>query len=314
MLHRGSSIALAALGLAAAAACQREAPAPAAREIPASAAPAPIRLVDVGFQTPESVLHDTDVDLYLVSNINGAPLEKDGNGFISRVSPEGRVTELKWIDGADDGVTLNAPKGLAIVGDTLYVTDIDAVRMFDRTSGAPKGEIEVPGATFLNDVAPAPGGGVYLTDSGLKAGASGFEPSGSAAVYEIGSDGKLKTLLKSKDLPGPNGVAADGERILVVTFGANELFTIEDGKKVVLATLPAGSLDGLVHLPDGRWAISSWESQSVYAGPLEGPFEVILSGVPAPADIGVDAKRNRLLVPRFQDSEVLIQPLAPPAP
>jgi hypothetical protein len=66
-----------------------------------------------------------------------------------------------------------------------------------------------------------------------------------------------------------------------------------------------------VKLPDGRWAISSWESKTVYAGPLEGPFAPLLTDVPGPADIGVDAKRNRLLVPLFINDEVLIQPLAP---
>ena len=304
--------ALVGLALGLALGCQPQATAPeAGRETPVPSAEAPLRLAGVGFATPESVLHDTEADLYLVSNINGSPLEKDDNGFIARVSPAGNVTELKWIDGAAAAVTLNAPKGLAIVGDTLYVTDIDTVRLFDRGTGAPKGEVKVPGATFLNDLAPAPGGGVYLSDSGLKAGASGFEPSGSAAVYEIGKDGKLRTLLKGADLPAPNGVAADEDRVLVVTFGAAELFTIEGGQKRVLATLPAGSLDGLAKLPDGRWAVSSWESQSVYAGPVDGPFEAILTDTQAPADISVDAKRGRLLVPKFMDDEVLIRPLQP---
>jgi hypothetical protein len=292
--------------------CQPVARAPdAATATAAASSPAPIRLAAVGFATPESVLHDTGSDLYLVSNINGAPLDKDDNGFIARVSPEGRVTELKWIDGASDDVTLNAPKGMAIVAGTLYVADIDTIRLFDRTTGAAKGEVPVAGATFLNDVAPAPGGGVYFTDSGLKAGASGFEPSGSDAVYRLAADGSVKAILEGPDLEAPNGIAVDGDRVLVVTFRGRELYAIEGGKRQALATLPAGSLDGLARLPDGRWAVSSWQSKTVYAGPAEGPFAPILTDVQAPADIGVDAKRDRLLVPKFLDDEVLIQPLAP---
>ncbi len=267
-------------------------------------------MADVGLATPESVLHDKEADVYLVSNINGSPLEKDDNGFISRLSPEGEVLTLKWIDGSSDEVTLNAPKGMAIVGDTLYVTDLDVVRMFDRNTGAPKGEIAVEGATFLNDLAPASGGGVLLTDSGLKAGDSGFEPSGSAAVYRISDDGEVETLLKAADLPAPNGIASDGDRVLVVTFGANELFTIKDGAREVLGRLPKGGLDGLAQLPDGRWAISSWDGQAVYAGPVTGPFEPIVSDVESPADIGVDTGRSRLLIPRFNNDAVLIQPIA----
>ena len=69
-----------------------------------------------GFSTPESVLHDPEADIYLVSNINGSPLERDGNGFISRVTPDGKVETLKFIAGGVKGVTLNAPKGMAITG------------------------------------------------------------------------------------------------------------------------------------------------------------------------------------------------------
>ena len=70
-----------------------------------------------------------------MANINGAAAEKDGNGFISRVSPQGVVLDLKWIDGASPGVTLHAPKGMAIVADTLFVTDIDCIRRFHRVTG-----------------------------------------------------------------------------------------------------------------------------------------------------------------------------------
>ena len=127
----------------------------------------PIVLQDVGFMTPESVLHDVVADVYLVSNINGVPFDEDDNGFISRVSPAGEVLELKWIDGGDDGVTLNAPKGLAIAGGTLFVADINTIRMFDRETGEPIGAVLVEGSTFVNDVAAGPDGTIYFTDSGL---------------------------------------------------------------------------------------------------------------------------------------------------
>src|SRR3990172_189647 len=133
-----------------------------------------------GFQTPESVLYDPTADLYLVANINGNPAGTDDNGFISRVTPAGQVQTLKWIDGASASVTLNAPKGMAIAGDTLYVADITAVRMFDRTTGQAKGAVNVPGATFLNDAAAGPDGSVYVTDTGLN---PDFSPNGTHAVY-----------------------------------------------------------------------------------------------------------------------------------
>lgn len=299
---------LAGLALALGLGCQ----APPAPETKEEAAPAPKTatvVTDVGFSTPESILHDAQADVYLVSQINGKPLDFDGDGFISRVSPDGKVSELRWIDGRAEGVSLSAPKGMALVGDRLYVTDIDTVRVFDRETGEPKEEIAVDGATFLNDLVAAPQGGVYVSDTGMKAGESGFEPSGSAAIYHISTDLKLTAVIKDPEMTGANGLAVDGDRLLVVTFAGNQLYAIQDGERVVLAELPTGGLDGIVPLPDGRWAISSWEGKAVYAGPLEGPYEVLVSDVESPADITVDVVRRALIIPSFTGNAVVIHPL-----
>ena len=120
-----------------------------------------------GLNTPECAIHDEKADIYIVSNINGNPLGKDKAGFISRVAPSGKILDLKWIDGSAEGITLNAPKGLAIVGDTLYAADVNAVRKFDRVSGKPTGVIELKGSSFLNDLASGPDGKVYVSDSGF---------------------------------------------------------------------------------------------------------------------------------------------------
>jgi len=260
-----------------------------------------------GLETPESVLYDPDADVYLVSNIVGSPLEKDGKGFISRLSPEGKVVALKWIDSGKNGVTLNAPKGLAIAGGRLYVADIDTVRAFDIKTGAPKGDFSVAGALFLNDVAPAPGGGVYVSDSGLEAAPSGLKPTGHAGVYRVTADGQVKTVIAGTAMPAFNGVAVYDGRVFTVPFDADTLLEIVDGKLVTRARLPKGGLDGLVRLPDGRWAASSWEGKAIYAGPLTGPFVPVVENVTSPADIGLDTKRHRFLIPIFTGNEVVIR-------
>lgn len=269
---------------------------------------APISVHDVGFATPESVLHDAAADVYLVSNINGSPLEADDNGFISRVTPEGQVLELKWIDGRAENVTLNAPKGMAIVGDVLYVTDITTVRMFDRTTGAPRGQILVAGSSFLNDLAAGSDGSVYLTDSGLKAGAQGFEPSGTDAVYRISTQGTVEQIARGDELGRPNGLAVAGDDLWVVTFGSGELYRLDSGIRMDTVKLPKGSLDGIERVGD-QLLVSSWEGQAVYLGTPSGPFTAVVSGVEAPADIGHDAKRHRVLIPLFTANEVRIVPL-----
>lgn len=106
---------------------------------------------------PESALHDEAADVYLVSNVAGGPSAADGTGFISRIGPDGTVLDARWIDSGQDGVTLNAPKGLALSADTLFVADLDVVRRFHRETGESLGEWPVPGATFLNAVAVGPG-------------------------------------------------------------------------------------------------------------------------------------------------------------
>src|ERR671925_520262 len=92
--------------------------------------------IEGAFKTPESVRFDAAEDVFFVSNINGVPSAKDNNGFITRVRAEGgEIDSLMFIAGGRGGVTLNAPKGLAITGDTLWVADIDAVRAFDKRTG-----------------------------------------------------------------------------------------------------------------------------------------------------------------------------------
>jgi hypothetical protein len=265
----------------------------------------------VGLATPESVLHDVEADVYLVSNINGGPLVEDDNGFISRIAPDGRVLALKWIDGASDRVTLHAPKGMAIVGDVLYVTDIHTVRKFDRTSGEPLGDIHLAGSTFLNDLATAPDGSLYLTDSGLRASGdgTGFEPSGTDAVYRLDQGDSMQTVLAGAALGGPNGVIVAANAVWVVSFGSGELYRLVTGERADVVKLPGGQLDGIEAL-DGELLISSWEAKAVFRGPPAGPFTAVVTDVEAPADIGLDRRRQRVLIPLFMANELRIVPLS----
>ena len=111
--------------------------------------------------------------------------------------------------GASRTVTLNAPKGLGLQGATLFVADIDEVRLFTRATGAPLGARPVPGATFLNDLAVGPDGTVYVTDSGLKAGPQGFLPTGTDAVYRFDRAGRAVAVARDTALEHPNGVLAE---------------------------------------------------------------------------------------------------------
>jgi sugar lactone lactonase YvrE len=254
-----------------------------------------------GLQVPESVLYDQENDVYLVSNINGTPFDKDDNGFIAKVSPppDAKLTEPAWIDGKNEKVTLNAPKGMALLGDVLYVADIDTVRMFDRKSGEPKGEVKLKGAVFLNDVA-AGKDAVYVSDTGLD---KEFKPGPAQAIWEI-KGGKGRQLAKGAELGGPNGILVQGDEVWTVTFGSGELYKLgKGGKREAIEKLPKGQLDGFVAAADGTLFITSWEASAVFHG-KPGSWTVGPMNVKSPADLAIDSKRNLLVIPLFQENRV----------
>ncbi|MEX1182932.1 MAG: hypothetical protein WEF86_06830 [Gemmatimonadota bacterium] len=268
-----------------------------------------ITVADVGFATPESVLYDDAADLYLVSNINGEPLGRDDNGFISQVDPNGAVVQLKWIDGAADGITLHAPKGMGLRGDTLFIADIDSVRLFHRGTGEVLGARGVPNASFLNDIAVGDDG-VYVTDTGVDA---SFAPTGSAAIYHFGADGP--TAVATGDaLQGPNGIATNRSDVLVVPFGGNTVMIVRPGAAPeTVATLPTGQLDGIVYLDDGSLLVSSWEGSAVYLVGTDGVITTIVENIDSPADIGWDSRRRRVLIPSFTGNRIEIRGVDEPA-
>lgn len=270
------------------------------------APPVPVVRFAQGIATPESVLYDATADRYLVSNINGKPLDVDNNGYIAALSPDGSVIAEKFIAGGQNQVKLDAPKGLGISKGILYVADITVVRKFDVQTGLPKGEIKIPGATFLNDVSVAPDGRVFVTDSDKSL--VGAPPAGSDAVYVIEKD-KAKSLAKGAELLGPNGILWTERGLLVATGRSNEIFRLDEkGARTTVAKTPKGGLDGLVAVGDAL-LVSSWEGNAVYRGKLDGAFEPALDGVSGAADIGYDAKRSRVLVPRFLDNAVEVYAL-----
>lgn len=258
------------------------------------------------FRTPESVLYDSSGDAYLVANINGSPAAQDDNGFISRVIPDGRVDQLRWIDGADTAVTLNAPKGMGIRGDTLFVADIDVVRLFDRLSGEPRGSWPVRGATFLNDVSVGPDGSVYVTDSGWK---PDFSASGTDAVYRFDARGTATAVARGRQLGQPNGILAADSGVTVAA-STGEVYRLDArGQRTDLPRAPAGGLDGLVRTPGGAWFVSSWNDSTVHRlAPGDTAWTAVVRGIESPADIGLDTRRHRLLIPVFNRNRVEVRP------
>jgi sugar lactone lactonase YvrE len=285
--------------------------APVAEEAVAPAEPAepppaePVLVIaDVGLATPESVLYDEADDVYFVSNINGSPGAKDGNGFITKLSPDGAVVALKWVDGAAKGTPLNAPKGMAIANGLLFVADLDVVRVYDKKTGKAKGTVTLKGATFANDVAAGPDGTVYVSDSGVTIDDKGITPNKSDAVWAIDKKLKAKVLAKGAELGNPNGHWATDKGVWVCTFGTGEIYLLDAKGGRSMNQKVAGMLDGIYAAGDDVW-VSSWEQSAIMRGAASGEFSMAQGGLPAPADFGYDTKRHLVLVPLFNDNKVV---------
>lgn len=253
------------------------------------------------FKQPESVAHDAVADVYLVTNVAGSPFEPDGNGFISRVRSDGSVVEEQWIGGLD------APKGLALAGDTLYVADLTTLRRFDRRTGRALESMKVPGAGFLNDVAIGSDGTVFVSDSGIKPAPGGFAPSGTAAIYRVRPGERAEKIAAGVTLGLPNGLAAlpTGDLLVATLDASGRLLRVRpDGSISEEARLPAGMLDGLVVLSGGELLVSSWTGSALYAVTAGEAARKVISGLESPADFAVDAGRGRLVLPLFLSSSV----------
>lgn len=253
-----------------------------------------------GFSTPESAIWDADQGVWFVTSINGIPSDRDGNGFISRVGADGTVETLRWVEGGRDGVVLHAPKGTALQGDTLWVADIDAIRGFDRRTGAFRAAIEFgEQAQFLNDIAVGPDGALYVTDTGIEITAEGVTHPGTDRVFKV-SNGMVEIIAEGDHLGYPNGIVWDavGERLVVGAFNAPTITALSTiGRAQQMASGPGGH-DGIVILADGRLAVSSWADSTISAVSDSGTT-VLIRGQEAPADIGYDPARGIIAIPRF---------------
>ncbi|MCB2211236.1 hypothetical protein KQI52_03885 [bacterium] len=263
-------------------------------------------LDDAGFQTPESVLWDQEADMYYVSNLGGPqPLQKDDNGFISKITPDDQTVDPKWIAGGTKGITLNAPKGMARYGNWLLVADIDVLRVFNIADGTAVMDIPLPDATFANDVWAAKGV-VYVTDTGTE---------GPGGIYAVTFEGEemlpvVDTMVRDAGLTNPNGIIEDQDMLYMVPYGGTGFFQINrDGEFTSIADSPMGSLDGLVKLKDGRFAFTSWDAKTVYVMDAEHVITPLFTDLESPADIGYDSKRDLLLIPQFMLDKVVAKPL-----
>ncbi|GAA4425470.1 ATP/GTP-binding protein [Pontibacter saemangeumensis] len=194
---------------------------------------------DTVMTTAESTLYDEDADIIYVSNIEGDHSTKDGKGFISRMRPDGSVAQLRWVSG------LNAPKGMAMLNDKLYVTDIDELVEINIADSTIAKRYPVQGATFLNDAA-TDGEKIYFTDS-------------SKGTVHVLDNGKVTTV--AEGMEGINGLAFNeaGEMFVLDGKGLRKYNMQDKTATPVNETVTGG--DGLVIIDDSTYIASRWQGE-----------------------------------------------------
>ncbi|MCA6075519.1 ATP-binding protein [Fulvivirga sedimenti] len=237
---------------------------------------------DTVLTTVESVLFDPGSEILYASNISGNPTEKDGIGFITKLSKSGDIIELEWVKG------LNAPKGMAITGNRLYVTDIDALVEIELASGKIVNTYAVEGAEFLNDVTTH-NGIIYFSDMST------------GKVHSL-ENGMVDTVLEG--LESINGLAIDTNGVLI-GLDAEGLRRYAQEAPVMINDGVTGG-DGLIVLDANTYIASRWQGE-IYL--IKDGHEYLLLDTKAQqantADIGFIPDQNVILVPTFFKNKVV---------
>ncbi|WP_232064605.1 NHL repeat-containing protein [Rhodocytophaga rosea] len=244
---------------------------------------------DTLLRTPESVLYEPSENVLYVSNINGNGAVKDGNGFISKLTLEGQITTLEWATG------LNAPKGMGISGNKLFVADIDRLVMFDLGSGAILKSYTIAEPVYLNDITVGESGIVYVSDNR------------NDKIYYLRND-SLQIFMEGESLQRPNGLYIEGNKLAVGSQKNNALQIIDlDSKKITKITDGLGASDGVEPAGRGAYFFSDWNGRVFWIS-SKGEKKLLLNTTAAKvnsADIEYISSKKLLFVPTFNGNTVV---------
>lgn len=201
-----------------------------------------------GFARPESVALNASGDALYVSSIGGEGDARDGNGFISRISPDGRMLQERWATGFD------APKGMALSEGRLYVSDITRLHVVDAETGAIARTLDAAGSGFLNDVAVTPAGKILVSDSAR------------ARIYALDGD-ELTVWREGPRLRAINGLLPEQDRLIITTMAGLLLAMDYSSGEITELASGLGNGDGVAALGDGGYLVSEWPGRLFHVPP-----------------------------------------------
>jgi DNA-binding beta-propeller fold protein YncE len=251
-----------------------------------------------GFAQPESVVIDPATGAIYVSNIAGAVMQKDGNGFISKLNGSGRLVTRQWVKG------LNSPTGLALHDRTLYVADVDQLVEINAASGEILQRYLAKGAILLNGVAVDADGAVYVSDTPTN------------TIWRL-KDGSFEPWLANDKLNGPNGLLVQGDTLIVASLGKIPGV----GQKKEIAGLwqislkdqalspvgngdPIGNLYGIELLQPGVYLVTDWADGALYRVDSKGKADMLIDLHQGSADLTYLPDKKIALIPLMLDNSL----------
>jgi DNA-binding beta-propeller fold protein YncE len=241
-----------------------------------------------GLKVPESVLYDTATGVIYVANIDGKPGVKDSSGFIATLSVEGKILNAGWVTGLD------APKGMGILKNHLYVTNIDEIVEIDIPTATVIRRYKVEGSLFLNDIAIDPKTGmIFITDSGK------------GQVFVL-YNGKVSIWLQGAMFTGANGLFLLGNFLYIGTGNSILKADISSGE-VVVCISGTGPVDGLFVNSAGNYIFSDWNGSIFISGLKKRPESILNTTFKSEnaADFGIIVSKNMILIPTFFNNKVV---------
>lgn len=257
-----------------------------------------------GFQNPYGIVIDPKANYIYISNVNGNPSASDDNGFISRLKGDGTVDNLRFIDGAAPNISLNAPKGMAIVGTTLYVADIDKLRAFDINSGKFLFDVnfgDLPVQHFY-DISPGPDEALYLADG----------PANVIYRIDVPRLHEVTTLVSGNQLGQPHGICWHRERqvFLVAGWSSGQVTAYDRaGKRQATPAVFLRTLEGIRTDDAGNTFVASTALGAVYRIASNFALYSFGLGLNSPAGLAFNNGTNEIIVASFDTGAVQSIPI-----
>jgi DNA-binding beta-propeller fold protein YncE len=269
----------------------------------AIAGPLNAQITVTELQSPYSFVSDPIEKNYFISSVNGEAETADNNGFITKLDPNGKLLNLKFIQGGKDEVTLHAPKGMALVEHVLYVADLDTLRGFDTTTGKPVMALIIrsPAAsrsesvpTSLNDVTFDGKELLYCSDQKAN------------TIYRVNlATQTVSVLITDRSLAGPSGLAVHPKSGQIIAVSWEKGKISEVSPEGVLTELFSNGFfsnrfQNLRGVDFDRWGnmyVSDFTTGKVWRMSWDKRFQVIAEFLPSPGDLSIDRANNLILVP-----------------